>query len=545
MCSCYRDVKMSSINKVHDTIHLLSQNSSCYTLKETDYPSFAQFFRQKYIDSPSRNYKISNDDRRVLNKYERSLAFYWISFPKRLISHPLVKDLAFFFTCLFEIKSPKDKKIVLNIWDNISDQESSPYSRLKYYVPGDYRSLLAPRTKSQRLRIAHYLLQMFEKAIILKNDAESIDFERFLKDFHRYVFIAPKVLSSNDICLLRKIISLQSDNRQILESDCQMNKNTVSSRLQWLISNHVLFSRQRVAYDSFGLIPYLLLLSTNNGPLFLRKYDDLNPWIFSELIGSNNQQMHYLLVPNTAEGKTLLDTLVHDTLPSLTSEVHLLQRSFDHDFFLYNINSYDLTSQQWRLKVNSSSSENTEGSIIWPFKNRSVEPFWPTSIQMRIINHFNVYPTATHREVCKELKIGSSTLVQELRTLTRSGVISDLFGFYPFDLPEFFTCMIHLRSENRLNEVLDRILPGIPILQGGFFTGDHQGVFFNIPFPNRSEVVRFHNRLLDENEDIIWFQVNEHPFSGTWFFPLDFWNKSTNSWVINKQTNKRKNFSYL
>jgi hypothetical protein len=455
---------MSNLDKVRDTVHLLSQNFIYYTLTDADYPSFAQFLRLNYLESPTRDSKLTNDQRRVLSQYERALALYWCSFPDQLKSHPLVKDISFFFLCLFEISN---------------------------------------------------------------------DLDHFLVNFHRYVFYAPKFLTENDLCLLKYILSFQSDKQLDLINACDLNKNTVSSRVRRFYDAHILAHRRRVAFEAFGLVPYILL-SQHDGHESSSSFlmNKGNPWLFTEYIGTENQHLTFYLLPNSLEGSKEIENLKKELASRYSAPTYLLRRFIRKGFISYNIDLFNLSQQTWDFFLDSSDPNRNQPSILWPFQRGAFDSFKPNVTQLKILNYYQQFPTATQREVCKYLKISSATLVHEINEFTSIKAVKWVYGIYPFDLPEFASFFLELNDETEIISLIKELAQRTPIIQGGIFTGDFNGVDLHIPFLNTQEILNFRTSLEERGYEIKWFQVNHHPFASRWMFPIDLWIEKLSSWQV-------------
>ena len=95
---------MSIREQAHRVIEALSRDLEFIDSKSYSYPLFAQSLRQGFLHRLNLLSPLPSSEQRVFNRYEHALARFWTAFPESLQHHPLVKDLAFFLTCLFIVK---------------------------------------------------------------------------------------------------------------------------------------------------------------------------------------------------------------------------------------------------------------------------------------------------------------------------------------------------------------------------------------------------------------------------------------------------------
>ena len=519
----------------------LSKDLEFFVAKPFSYPVFAQFLRQGFLHPSNLVSPLIASEQRILNQYEYALARFWTAFPDSLHRHPLVKDLAFFLTCLFGIKDLKHQILFRSIWSrtySISSTNKSPYSNLEYFAPGDYLSLLSARTKSQRFHLAVQLLTFFEQSLFSpetyppssENDIQlllQIDINKFLVLFHNYVFSAPKNLTFNDLHLLSVIVSYQSVDQAQLAVECKLNKNTVSTRLKWLFSHHILYHRLLICYSAFKFTPYIVLAQTDSGVFPENKLSYLDPWLLSKIQGSEGRYIFYFLVPKDSN---LNLNEFKDSFDGLTFKI--LSRDSKSTMFSYNVKLYDPTLNTWDFPDLPTESSPESSIIIHPFTEVSDKDHQITKQKLRVLNYFKDYPFSSQREACESLRIGTSTLSNILKSFQEFSIAKWIYGIYPFDLPIFASFFFQLSRMDELQSVFSKLTQYLPIAIGRGFTGDFQGLEIQIPFQNSEQIFHFIKLLDSTQSNLSWYQVNEQPFASRWRFPLHNWNSDTQSWII-------------
>lgn len=518
---------MSSF-KENNIIDYLMENLDFFSTKKIYYNNFKKFISNGFFHSSNLSRTMTNKEKDVLSVYEGDLLTYWSLFPDSLYKYPLIKDLSFFLLCLFNVRNPSDEQIIKRIWSltiPVAEPRTSPYLNISYYAPGDYASFLSPRTKSHRLNIALKVLTFFEESLYtpenyrnrIRSTQETyldLDLVCFLEKFHLFVFSAPKSLTFNDLCIISSIIIHQSDNRQLLIKNCNLNKNTVTSRLKWLNNHNIIYYRPRIVYSAFNLIPKIILFQDNRN-----KNISFSPWLTGQIKGSENRLINYYLVPNT------LQIFKNDNIIEL-------ERIVPSIFSSYNLDSFNPLNNQWDINC-SFFPQNSDKNHIFlrPFVDYfSSIDFDPALIYLKLLNFYLEYPSATQRETCNALNISSKTLVLLNKTLNSRNIMKWLFGLYPISLPYYASFFISTKSIENYLHLLKEITSRVPIVNGGSFKGSYHGIDLQIPFGSIDHILNFRDYLISSGYELFWFQINDHPYASRWKFPLHLWNDNINDW---------------
>ncbi|MHA1227759.1 MAG: hypothetical protein ACTSPV_13515 [Candidatus Hodarchaeales archaeon] len=514
---------------INEIIETLGHETVFYIATAFKYPEFAQFLRRTYLNSNILQRSLTDTENKSLLIFERHLMAFWTAFPPQLHSNPVIKDLSFFFTLLFADMKPQEHKNLLTIWSLISSPLKSQ-GNLVYFAPGDYLNFFAARNKKQRIRLAQQLLSLFDESLV-SSDTLTLDVNTFIEEFHKFALSAPVKLTYNDLCLLHAIVSNQSSDQSLLVSECGLNKNTVSSRFNWLKNNHILYHRYRIAFDLFKLKPLIILGHTDETTKTLKNDSDI--WLISQFEGSENKRLCFLLVPSSYPHDLFIE---YYSNKKFTKTSLIFSRLTSLTFISQNISLYDPTLERWDFMPDANSLGSSNPCVCWPFIQsfNKERDFQLTNSMLRILNFYQTFPRSTRREASNYLKTSTSTLTRHLNFMSENNLITRIFGIYAFNLPIFVYFILRVKSQSEIHDVINELSYHLPIIHGGGLKGDYLAMDLQIPFQDHKEIYRFHAFLKDHDYDLVWYQINENPFASHWNFPLDLWDEKEQNWINNK-----------
>ncbi|MHA1972515.1 MAG: hypothetical protein ACTSW1_05970 [Candidatus Hodarchaeales archaeon] len=519
---------MSVPDYIHEIIRDLGHDTVFYHFTESEYPKFAQFLRKSYLNPKNAHRPLTDSETKLLLRYERHLMAFWTAFPPQLHLNPVIKDLSFFFTILLSNITPQEQKKFLNIWSLISSSLKSQ-GNLTYFAPSDYFNFFAAKDKKQRIRLAQQLLALFDESLV-SSDVLTLDTNKFIEEFHKFALAAPAKLTYNDLCLLQAIIHNQSSDQSLLFSECKLNKNTVSNRYNWLMNNHILYHRFRIAFDLFKLKPLIIVGHRDKNSE--NKKNNSDTWLISQFEGSGNKRLCFILVPSSYNQHSFIE---HYSNKKFTQISLIFDRLTSYTFISQNISLYDPTLQTWIFMPEIDGLTNSKPYIHWPFRHSFKKGFnfKLTKSMLKILNYYQAHPRSSRRKAATKLKTSTSTLARNLNFMFDNKLITWIYGVHPFNLPIFAYFILRVKSESQIQKIIKELSLHLPIIYGGGLKGDHLAIDLQIPFHDHNEIILFHSFLKDHDYDLMWYQVNENPFASNWNFPLELWDEKKQLWINN------------